>query len=243
MTHLGSDGMEPSPALTRLLDAHHADPERWAAERARTWTARGGDFTYSFSSMEQHGAVFVHVPKTAGVSVATALFGTGGGGHATLAHYVRMYGPRLDDLFVFTIVRDPVTRFLSAFHYLRDGDHSVFRGNLQFQAFLRDEFTDVDDFATSWLTPERVASTKQQHFRPQVSFLRIGDRLGPLDFVGRFERLDQDVAHVARVLGRPDLQLPHSNATPGRTQRRPLSPAAIAAVREAYRDDVELLGY
>jgi hypothetical protein len=105
------------------------------------------------------------------------------------------------------------------------------------------DYPDFESFVMRGLADPRVAH--YCHFRPQVWFLQdFSGRLRP-DFIGRFERLDQDFEQVARRLGR-SMELPVLNRTPGpASQNRQSLFSAPMAVRtlEYYQADVEAFGY
>jgi Sulfotransferase family len=69
-----------------------------------------------------------------------------------------------------------------------------------------------------------------------------------LDFIGRYESLDADLANALQTIGvGRKLQVPHSNVTPNRTARKDYrsyyTPRTKALVAEWYAPEIELLGY
>ena len=72
---------------------------------------------------EELDAVFVHIPKTGGVSISKALFDSGTvGGHRPAQTYRLIYGAeRYAQMFTFGFVREPLDRLASAFAYLKAG--------------------------------------------------------------------------------------------------------------------------
>jgi hypothetical protein len=189
-----------------------------------------------------HRCIFVHVPKAAGISVATALFGNAGGGHCEARYYREVFGPDFGAYFKFTFVRDPVTRLVSAYEFLRRGGHPAWPKDAAFSKEVLSAYRDFDDFVLNWLTPGRPSP--MPHFRPQIEFLTLGNRL-VMDFIGRFENLADDFEVVCRRLGIA-AQLIHAN----RTATEPLPIAAyctndavVRRVQDAYRRDFESLGY
>lgn len=80
------------------------------------------------------------------------------------------------------------------------------------------------------------------HLRCQADFLMAGERLC-VDYLGRFERLDQDWARVQAMFGLADL--PHRNKSPrrGRWQRYYRHRELRIQAEKMYHRDLVLLGY
>lgn len=198
--------------------------------------------------------VFVHIPKTAGISIYKAFGRVDQMGHLRL----RDHGPELDGFFSFAFVRNPFDRLVSTHAYLRSGG----RRN-RFDLAARDavsEFETFDSFACNIVEcqrrlaeisagtwgipspPEAVTNDRRYpHLLPQVVWTHHEGDV-ELDFVGRFERLAADWAVVARRLGM-DGSLEHHNATRHRPYREMYSWRARRAVRRAYAADLDAFGY
>ncbi|MBA2490567.1 MAG: hypothetical protein H0V34_02305 [Gammaproteobacteria bacterium] len=57
---------------------------------------------------DRYRCIYVHIPKTGGVSISTSLFGSTTGRHRTVAEYKQIFGERaFKDYFKFTFVRNP----------------------------------------------------------------------------------------------------------------------------------------
>lgn len=159
---------------------------------------------------------FVHIPKTGGVSVLTAL------GQPLVGHS-RYTG---DADFAFTFVREPYDRFRSAFRFMRRGGINSYDRRARYEICRAVTFADfVDRFVRD---PHRIF--QYLAFAPQSFWF-----LAEPDFVGRFERLNEDFAHVCKVIG-VEAELPHLNASRGEIDD---PPGAREAVRAAYAEDVE----
>jgi hypothetical protein len=163
--------------------------------------------------------VFIHIPKTGGISVDHVFLGLVGltwdtreslllrgnddpaKGPPRLAHlkgteYVscgHLSGEQFDTYFKFSFVRNPWDRVVSEYKY---------RGHPMRMSFK------------TWLfehLPEPGFTDAYCHIVPQHEF--IYDEKGRLlaDFVGRFETLQADFDVVCRRLGIPRTSLPHEN--------------------------------
>jgi len=215
--------------------------------------------------------IFVHVPKTAGQSIERFFLRLHGlswadraplllrrnddpaRGPQRLAHlfaaeYVacgHIGEAEFERYFKFAFVRNPWDRLVSEYR---------FRGGRRigsFRQFVQDAALPLDPHLDAF-----------RHLAPQVRYLY--DRTGRLcvDFVGRFERLQDDFARVCERLGIPDPSLPHANAArPERARGRVMlrlrarsaarrdsylryyDPRLRDVVGERYAEDIEAFGY
>ena len=199
---------------------------------------------HSFSPFDERRCIFVHIPKSAGVAVARALFEGLGGGHAHVGLYEIVFSRQeFDSYFKFTFVRNPWDRLLSAFLSLKHGgmdEHdrrwASSHGHLDFEAFV-----------TQWLN--ETSALSQIHFVPQYRFICAPyTRRLAVDFVGRFEQLDTDFDYVRSRLGlgdSPRLTLENVGPTDRRCSnfRDYYTPRMREIVGRVYRRDIDLLGY
>lgn len=65
-----------------------------------------------------HKLIFIHVPKTGGRSVCEAFKQRFD--HFTIAHYQREYPGLFDKYWKFAIVRHPLDRMVSSYHYIKE---------------------------------------------------------------------------------------------------------------------------
>lgn len=138
----------------------------------------------------------------------------------------------------FTFVREPVRRFLSFYRdkLLRS------RGNEEFLARTRPlgfrsgmSMTDALE-----LIAAMPVDQMNPHFAPQTLFLFDGPTLR-VDFIGRFERLGEDIGRLQRLLDSP-LAFPHRNPAHG-GEAPLLSPREQQLLAQIYEQDFKLLGY
>jgi len=115
------------------------------------------------------GAVFIHVPKAAGSSIATALYGRRLGHHP--ARELMQEDPaswaRLEK---FSVLREPVARFLSAYAYALAG--GTREGAIRWRAEYDDPaLRDVNAFVLDYLARGELLD-KDVMFWPQSHFVR-----------------------------------------------------------------------
>ena len=188
---------------------------------------------------DEHRALFIHVPKSAGRSIVRGLFDVRSVEHAPADWYQLLDPGKFDDYYKFTFVRNPWDRAVSAYTYLLQGGSAASAEDRQWSEFVG-SFDSFDDFARSWITPDNVM--RYALFTPQVAFLK--DRFGriDMDFIGRFETLAEDFATVAARLG-VDASLPHINSSRKQGYHAFYSDASRDAVARAYAEDIDSLGY
>jgi hypothetical protein len=206
--------------------------------------------------------VFVHVPKTGGTSIECALglrgrsrredrralygriesdvlkqrgFVSGYLQHLTAAD-LRALAPAgsFSGYFSFAIVRNPWDRLVSSF--VNKDPHLSRQARAVGVELEGLEFEDYVD-ATGEL--------RHAHLQPQWEYLMDSDGKRLVDFVGRFESLQDSFREICRRLG-IRRQLPHAK----KSQRRESSDfrdyyteAARKAVGERYARDIALFGY
>lgn len=217
--------------------------------------------------------LFVHIPKSAGQSVEQFFVdrlgldwerdreqlllqanddrsrGTEKLAHLSAAEYVVdgfITQAEFDALYTFTFVRNPWTRILSEYRYRNYFSHRSFR-----------------DFVLNKL-PRPGWNDQYRHVMPQYDMLHDADGRLLVDFVGRFESLQDDFDRVCAHLGIEDSALPHRNKSDkkSRDSKRRLrnwlysngendleelsgfyDEETRRAVADYYRKDIEAFGY
>ncbi len=209
------DGILDSlPGDLRDAVAHRYRQTAQDRKIAAGYDAEGDEGRYSLDGQDRLSAVFVRVPKTGSISVCAALLGDRGGAHRTARDYKRIYGPlEYRRRFSFAFVRDPYARLVSVYTYLKGGGRTDY--DRQFADEHLSGIDSFEQFVLGWLDERTM--TRGIHLRPQTDFVCDRGRVA-VDFVGRFEDIDRDFAHVARRLGIVDergepVTLPHKNKT------------------------------
>ena len=205
----------------------------------------------------RHRYVFVHIPKTAGTSLKRRLAGYDLDKRwqpdpAQIQHlYSHLTGAQLQAeleavagvdaaaYFRFTFVRNPWDRVLSAFLYLSAGGGNQVR-ELPRVAAVKPFKGDFRRFVGEGLAPLQA---EVPHLLPQHLWSHDG-LSRPLDFIGRFERLEADYAEIARRLGLdPTAPLPHLRASRRRPYPEYYDADSRAVVAQVYARDIALYGY
>ncbi len=210
--------------------------EEFRYRRYKRWHE---DPEYSLREYVERKCVFVHIPKTGGVSVSHALFGGRSGGHMTYRDYQRVLGKRqVRRSFSFAFVRNPWDRLVSAYEFLKKGgmnDDDKLWADRQLAGF-----STFEQFVEEWVNEENVR--KGVHFKPQADFVWDDSRDVAVDFVGKFERFEEDFNEVLAALGVAS-SLPHLNKSHRRSYIDCYSSRTEQIVARVYRSDIELFGY
>lgn len=194
--------------------------------------------------------IFIHVPKTAGTSVARRL-GLADSRHETAWEYLHLLGPaRFWSLLRVAIVRDPIDRYCSLYNYARL-PVSHHHDNLDPSRARHGAHADFARLRDVGITEsvELLLANRLRHgfpqltmWAPQADWLVLDDRLA-VDFIGRVERLDKDMTVLCQRLGLPAEAMPVINRTEGGATRADLSPESMRLLRRVYARDYELFDY
>ena len=192
-----------------------------------------------------HKAVFVHIPKTGGSSIAALLkhdrlvdtksneVDPRGEGRETMVELVEALGDEADDYFKFAFVRNPWDRFVSAYHYVvqRRPELTEVTSHKTFEEFVPVFSADPDRFL------------KIRYFRPQWSYLSDQQGYSPVDFIGRFERFDEDLQKVVARLDLHRTLMRHRKKSKRSDYRNYYDDARRDAIAEVYARDIETYDY
>ena len=199
----------------------------------------------SLKPFDDNNCIFVHIPKTAGISVSKSLFGNAGGNHMTIDQYQLVFSRNeFKTYFKFAFVRNPWDRLVSAYHFMKEGgfgadDQKWAEKNLA-------EYHDFGDFVKGWLNRKNIQSPSSVvHFLPQFKFVCTKDNVPAVDFIGYFENLEEDMAYIRDRLGISGRELLFLNKTRSRRQdyRSYYTEETKNIVADVYREDVRIFGY
>ncbi len=186
------------------------------------------------------GNYFIHIPRTGGNAI----------GRVLPIKYYTYLGHDLRDPnyrhpseickpsdFVFTFVRNPYDRIISAFHYLDNGGnnaHDAFDAyllgikKLSFEGFINHKLKD----ASNW----------QIHFIPQSFYLTGVQKYS----FYKYEQLETGFAEVCKILGAENIKLQTQKIN--RSKKNGLTQdyfdkKTTKIVRQIYKDDFKIFGF
>jgi len=200
---------------------------------------------------DRPNAVFLKLPKTAGTSIQLALDvpkykrlrsircnflqkGLATFGHLDYKQLVDngLVSREFDETaFKFTFVRNPFDRMVSLYHYLMK--RGLYGDEVSFLGFCRmlDQI-DVDPIGL-------VNTVNYSQCNPQVRWTEHVS----LNYVGKFERLEDDVKQVAGRLNLPFTDLPHARRSVRGTYPQYFCAESVGIVKRLYKEDFEAFEY
>jgi hypothetical protein len=176
--------------------------------------------------------IFIHINKTGGTSIEKAL------GvpldHKTAIEVRDIIGPRRwNERFSFAFVRNPWDKVVSHYSYrIATNQTGMGENTIAFDDWVRLAYRDRD--------PEYFDKPKM--FLPQYEWVADENGQVIVDFIGRFERINEDFATVAQKLGR-QLSLPHVKSSKRTDYREYYTDESAEIILEYFMRDIEYFGY
>ncbi len=156
---------------------------------------------------------------------------TGGLQHL-FAEQIRMEvgSSTFNQYFKFSFMRNPWEKAVSQFHYMRE------RKNLR--EFIGME---LDDSFKKYL----ALIQRKIHVQWDEQYKFVSSENGDImvDFLGRFENLEQDFNKVLNRLGVRVVRIPHDNQSFHRPYYEYYDDEAIGIVQSVYKRDIDMFGY
>lgn len=190
------------------------------------------------SAFDEKKCIFVHVPKTAGISVCKGLLSVDAIGHMPLHYYQMALGQdKYSAYYKFSFVRNPWDRVYSAYRYLVKGGLSA-QDKIWSEAFRK--YSDFNDFVAQWIDEDNIELSL--HFMSQSRFIKNSQGVVDLNYLGRFENLARDYEVIRQTLGGETLGM---NNVSGRNLSyvEAYSKRSKDIVARVYHGDINLLGY
>lgn len=202
---------------------------------------------------DERRCVFVHIPRCAGTSIEDVIwpgtrheeddlwmgfvdelhnkYQTGGLQHLRASQIREEVGDaRFSSYFKFSVVRNPFDRLVSQFSHMRSRP--------ELRSFIG--MSESSSFA-EYLSLIR----RRRHVQWEAQSVFLYDDNGELlvDFVGRFENLAEDMAHVFHKIGLDGVELPHVNDSDRQPYREYYTDELRRLVEGMYDRDIVRFGY
>jgi hypothetical protein len=187
--------------------------------------------------------VFVHIQKTAGTSLGIFLkesvedLKSCGKKHTPL----RELEERYDSYFKFCFVRNPFDRLVSWYAMIERLRHASEKTEVQRQVLDR-----AKSFSDFILNCEEI--TSRSGWKPfkynQIDYITDRNGIVAVDYIGRFETLEKDIAEIREILGiAKDRAFPHINRSDHKNYRDYYDSLTKKVVEERFARDLEYFGY
>jgi hypothetical protein len=189
---------------------------------------------------ERLGLVFIHIPKTAGTSIAKALYEADGKAVRHLRklprtqHYLArdvrqaITPEKFDSLFSFAVTRDPFERFCSIYFFVRERPNFAER---------MESIDSIDAFADLWDQPDSWVKTLHSA-RCQREFLVANDGANLVSRTFHYDALGEVTLELSERIGRPITLKSLVGANWRRDDPQLASPYWRRIVERHYADDM-----
>lgn len=187
------------------------------------------------------GVIFIHVPKCAGSAFLDAYLGYQTG-HVTAKDYRDADPEFFRSAYVFTFVRNPLARFVSAYNHIQTDD--LWPCLPEMRAIVNRHGASVSEVAASLRADSELLTLPW--FAPQHTFLDLGGR--GLPAVNRALKTESFSADLELLLAEVPLRLRplaevNRRGDRGSDPTAGLSADAVATLRRIYSRDFTLFGY
>jgi len=189
-------------------------------------------------SYDEHNFIFIHIPKTGGQSVGRIL-GNKRSIHLSYKEYETLLGQeKLKAYRIFTVVRHPQDRLVSAWRYLKEGGNKSLEDK-QLKDALLSPCEDINDFIAKL---ERDSSILNTHFfKKQSHFLENSQKIIPKEIeILHLENLEGEIKKISGIISAPD-KIPHLNSSKGPSVT--LNRKSVETIKKLYYEDFSNFGY
>jgi chondroitin 4-sulfotransferase 11 len=176
--------------------------------------------------------IFIHINKTGGSSVAKAL--NLNLQHKTALEKIAEVGQqKWDNSYTFAFVRNPWDKVVSHYHYrvLKNqtnlGTHPI-------------DFREWVQLTYGQKNPQYYDQPKM--FKPQSAWVANKDGVILVDFIGRFENLNEDFNTICQAIGKK-VTLPHVKPSKRGNYRSYYDDVTTEIVAQWFRKDIDMFGY
>ena len=177
--------------------------------------------------------IFVHINKTAGTSIGHAI-GLPIKDHLTAKEIIARIGEKKwNEAYKFTLVRNPWDKVVSLYEYRRKKDRTkIATHGISFSDWVKMTYGEEKNFSYFDV----------KSFQPQVDWLKDNEGNVSIDFVGKFESINEDYNHIKRVIGL-DAELPYLNASKRVGYQSYYDDETRDIVARWFHEDIDLFSY
>lgn len=209
-------------------------------KKIRSWVCPKNLYPYR-QYFDEHKCIYIHIPKTAGTSILTSLANEKRiyRDHATWIEFYKHNTKKYNDYFKFAFVRNPWDRAVSTYTYLKNGGNQ--NEDLYISQMILDKYNTFDQFVLDYLDENTI----HEHglFVPQYLFIYDHKQICKIDFIGKFEAIDEDFLYIQKIL-KLQMNIPNLNKSERVSyQHYYTNNKTIEKIALLYKRDIELFGY
>ena len=188
----------------------------------------------------KHKCIFVHIPRTGGSSIEKTLCGQDWGRvekktkHLIASTAKKIYAQYWNEYFKFSFVRNPWDRMVSMARYPKYSGVRLKENSINFNRYLK-------NFPSLEVDPR--SESKNDNFKPSKGSVYLNILNKELNFIGKFENLQEDFNTVCDKIGIPRQQLLHENPSRHKHYAKYYDDETRQIVAEKYAKDIEYFGY
>lgn len=188
---------------------------------------------------DKHKFIFIHIPKTGGTSILN--FFKSDDMNSVSSHWRKYDASEYTDYFKFTFVRNPYDKFVSEYewrnkqkHYHRR--HYDIQGNISFKECCNKLLQGKLD--SMYPQMEKI------HLWSQHKLLEHAlDSCDDLNYIGRFENLQEDFNIICAKIGIPHRKLPHINKSKRKHYTEYYDDETRQIITDIYAKDIKYFKY
>jgi hypothetical protein len=201
---------------------------------------------------KKHNFAFLHLPKCGGTSLLRAFKKSWDdprfkNGHPHLTTDDHNYILRRSSKIIlnleisrfklFTMVRNPYSRVVSAFFYLAN-NRLRFRDDRK----IRDRFN-LKDLDFKEFVKKSLLSVDYMHFNEIIDNYIQYEDLKKIDYIGKVENMVEDFNNICRLIDQPNIKLLHVNKSKHLDYTQYYDEESKNIVTKKYAKDIEYFGY
>ncbi|MEZ9109845.1 sulfotransferase family 2 domain-containing protein [Vibrio cyclitrophicus] len=191
---------------------------------------------------KETNSIFVHIPKSAGISLINSLYG---GSYKLIGHlylmeiYSALSFDESSEINVIVFSRSPYSRLFSAYNFLKQGGMNEV--DKYFSDKILSKYKDFDDFVMNGLESDIVQ--RYMHFEPQINYIKGFERKSNIRLhVNKYENINSDYKKLCDDLGY-GLDLLSLNVTKKSDITGVMKLEVKNKIEQVYKEDFDFFGY